>query len=299
MRIFSRFRTSNTLYFPGCVTYFRFKENFELYKKIFVKLGIRFKIINMKVCCGLPAFEGGHETEARKLARRNFEIFKEEGINEIITACPACYKMFLQDYPEMLPDWDIEIKNLWEIILNKLESKPRLIKYKAMKLVSYHDSCYLGRYCGIYDAPRRILELIGYEIKEMPDSKENSICCGSCGGLVRTNPELADEIAKKRLSQAKRIGINKIIVASFDNYQLLNKHAEEMEMKVLEFSEVLALALGIKIKKSDSGEETSEKPLGVLDKELTNEEQIVLDTKANIQLEEELKEEDYYDEIRG
>lgn len=285
MGLFSRFRKSNTLYFSGCVTYFKFNDNFELYKKIFSKLGIGFKIIDKKICCGLPAFEAGYEVEARKLARRNFEIFKEEGIEEIITSCPACYKMFSQDYPEMLPDWNIDVKNLWEIILEKLENKPRLIKNQAMKMVTYHDSCYLGRYCGIYNIPRRILELIGYEVKELPDSKENSMCCGSCGGLTRTNLKLADEIAKQRLLQSKRMGINKIIVASLENYQILNRNAEEFDIKVLEFSEVLAKALGIKVKKPEIPEE------------LTEEKQLVLDVESNIQLEEELKEEDYGDEM--
>ena len=50
-----------------------------------------------------------------------------------------------------------------------------------MEVVTYHDSCYLGRNCGIYEVPRNILKLIGYQIKEMDNSKENSFCCGSCG----------------------------------------------------------------------------------------------------------------------
>jgi Fe-S oxidoreductase len=287
MGIFSRLKSSNTLYFPGCLTYFKFKENFELYKKIFSKLGISFKIIDKKICCGLPAYEAGYEAEARKLARRNFEIFKEEGIKEIITPSPCCYKMFSQDYPELLPDWNIEVKNIWEIILDKLENKSRLIKYKAMQHVTYQDSCYLGRYSKIYQAPREILELIGYQIEEMPDSREKSICCGSCGGLPRTNPKLADEVAREKLLQISKRGIRKVIVMSLDNYQLLKKNAGEFEIKVLEFSEVLASALKIKIKREE------------LEEELTKEEQLVLEAKANIQLEEELKEEDYLDEMRG
>jgi len=290
MGLFSRFRTSNTLYFPGCLTFFKFKENFELYKKIFSKLGLNFKVINKQICCGLPIIEAGYEQEARRLARTNFDVFKEEKIKEIITNSPCCYKMFLQDYPKILPDWDVEIKNMWEIILNKLENKPHLIKYKAMQTATYHDSCYLGRYCGIYDAPRKILEIIGYEIKEMSDSRENSLCCGSCGGLTRTNPKLADEIAKERILQAKRIGMKKIIVSSLANYQLLKRNAPEIGVKILEFSEVLALALGIKIKEQDITEEELE------------EKKIILDAKENIQLEEEIKEkpdieEKIYDEI--
>jgi hypothetical protein len=114
-----------------------------------------------------------------------------------------------------------------------------------MELVTYHDSCYLGRGCGIYDAPRKILSFLGYEIKEMKDSKENSFCCGSCGGLVRTNPELADKVAKERILQAKRIGIKKIIVGSLDNYAILKKNSEGTGIEIVELSEALGYGLGI------------------------------------------------------
>ena len=97
MGIFSLFKKNNTLYFSGCVTYFRFPENFELYKKIFNKLKIGFEVIDKKICCGLPALEAGYDQIARKLARRNFEIFKEKEIKSIITSCPVCYKMFLKE----------------------------------------------------------------------------------------------------------------------------------------------------------------------------------------------------------
>jgi len=280
MGIFSIFRTSNTLYFPGCLTYFKFRDNFEVYQNVFSKLGIKFKIIDKKVCCGLPALEAGYEQEARKLARRNFEIFKEEEIKSIITNSPCCYKMFLQDYPEILPDWNIEIKNLWEIILNKLEAKPWLIKERFEEVVTYHDSCYLGRYCEIYDVPRRILKMIGYKIKEMSDSREKSICCGSCGGLQRVDSELADKIAKQRLLQAKRVGVKKIIVSSLDNYQLLKKNSEEIEIEVLELLEVLALALGVKVNRE------------IDEKKITGEEQVSLDTKTDERIKEELRGED-------
>ena len=288
MGLFSIFGKSNTLYFPGCTTYFKFKENFEIYQKIFSRLGIGFKIIDKKICCGLPALEAGYDKEARKLARRNFEIFKEEGVTDIITTSPKCYKMFLLDYPVLLPDFDIGIRNIWEIILDELKSRPRLIKNKAMEIVTYHDSCYLSRYCGIYDEPREILELIGYEIKEMPDSKLNSVCCGRCGGLTIINPELSDKIAKQRILQAKRIGVKKMIVSSFDNYQILKKNSKDEDIEIFELSEVLMSALNIKKKQPWFEEETEED-------EESEEEEIIIETKANIKLEEELKEEDIYD----
>jgi len=248
MGIFSRLKRSNTLYFPGCIAYFKQKENFQLWKDIFSRLGIDFKIVDKQVCCGLPALEAGYESEARKLARRNFEIFKEEKIDKLITSCPVCYKMFKADYPEFLPDWNIEIINVWKIILEKLEEKPGLIKNKVDKAqeIGFQDSCYLGRYSGIYEEPRQILSLIGYRIKEMKDNRENAFCSGSCGGLPVVNPELADKAAKERLLQAKRIGIKKLLVCSFEEYSLLKKNSNEIGIEILEFSEVLAFALGIK-----------------------------------------------------
>ena len=87
MGIFSKFKRGNTLYFPGCKTYFRGKGYFELYQEIFSKLGINFITIEKKICCGLPVMESGYEQESRKLARRNFEIFKE---NVIFIFCNQC-----------------------------------------------------------------------------------------------------------------------------------------------------------------------------------------------------------------
>jgi len=287
MGLLSLFNKSSTVYFPGCVTYFKFKETFELYNKIFSKLGIKFKEIDKKICCGLPALEAGYESDARKLCRRNFEIFKEEGITKIITPSPCCYKMFLQNYPEFLPDWNIQIENIWDLILEKLKNKPKLIKHKAMEIATYHDSCYLGRYCKIYETPRKILELIGYEIKEMNDSMENSICSGSCGGLSKVNPQLADKIAKERILQAKRINANKIIVFSIKDYELLKKNSEGTGVEILELSNILANTLDIKQKEKEDFEE-----------EITNEEQIDLEIKADRDIKEEIKEEDYHEQER-
>ena len=191
MGLFDFFAGSSTLYFPGCVLFKKYKEHFELYQKILMKIGVKFSIFDNYVCCGIEALEAGYESEARKLARQNFEIFKNSEIKEVVTTSPECYYMFLKKYPEFLFDWNIGVENVWNLIAEKLEAKPRLIKKKAFEVVTFHDNCYLGRGCWIFSAPRQILELLGYQIREMEDFRENSLCCGSCGGLSRANPELA------------------------------------------------------------------------------------------------------------
>ncbi len=260
MGIFSVFSKSSTLYFPGCIAYFRDKNSFELWKKIFYKLGIDFKQTEKKVCCGLPALEAGYDSPARKLSRRNFEIFKEEKIDKILAPCPVCYKMFREDYKKFLPEWNIEVLNVWKIILDKLEEKPGLVKNKIEedKGTGLQDSCYMGRYCGIYEEPREIAKLIGYKIKEIKDNRENSLCSGSCGGLPRTNPELADKTAREKLLQFKRAGIKKLIVCSLEEYELLKKNSAETKIEVLEFSEVLGNALGL-IQKQEEKQEGDSK----------------------------------------
>jgi len=301
MGLFSVFKKTTVLYFPGCITYFKFKDNFEIYKRIFDRLGIEYKTIDKKICCGIPATEAGYETEARKLAKRNNEIFKEEEITSIITNSPCCYKMFMQDYPKILPDWNIEPKNIWRIILTKLQTKPNLIKKKdnGFEITAYQDSCYLGRYCEIYDEPREILKLLGYSLKEIPNSKSEAICCGSCGGLPTTNPQLADDIAKERLMQAKRFGIKKIIVASLQDYELLKKNSEETGIKISELGEVIAEALGIiKRKYDETNMESSFNKETELAIQESEEKEIFEDAKASSRIQEELNEEDYYNKQR-
>ena len=271
----------DTVYFPGCITYFKFRSGFELYQKIFSKLGIRFRVLDEQKCSGFEPWEAGYDFEMRKIIRKNFDIFREEGIKKIITTEPGCYKLFVKDYPEILPYWDIEVINIWHLILEKLIKKPWLISERS-EVVTFHDSCYLGRYNGIYEVPREIIKMMGYKIKEMDNSREHSFCCGSCGGLARVSPELANKIARERLLQAKRVGVDKMIVIGFENYSLLKNNVGDIGVEVFELGQVLADTLGIK-------------KMSLVGDDVEGEDRILVETKANIRLRNELKDEEFYD----
>jgi Fe-S oxidoreductase len=243
MKLLSFFKKKENFYFPECINYFKYRENFDLYKEIFRKLRIKFKVLEEYRCSGYELWEAGYDFEMRKLIRKNFEIFKENKIENIFSTEPASYKMFVQDYPNILPDWNIKVINIWKLLLEKLKKKNFESKGE---IISYHDSCYLGRYCEIYETPREIINILGYTIREMDNNRENSFCCGSCGGLLRTNPEIANKLAKERLAQAKRAGVKKIIVIGFENYNILKNNSESTGIEVLELSHILADALKIK-----------------------------------------------------
>ncbi|MBR9704067.1 (Fe-S)-binding protein [Candidatus Pacearchaeota archaeon] len=255
MGVFSFLKKSNNLFYPGCMGYYKFNEQFVMYQKIFDRLGIDYTVIDKKICCGLPALEAGYDNEARKLCRRNFEIFKEEKITDIITCCPECTKMFSYDYMRLLPDWNINTTNIWALILSILEARPRLIKSKKNEKIGIQDSCYLGRYLGNYSSPRLILNILGYEVVEIKDNREDAICSGSCGGLPRTNPELSKRCAEDRLMSAKRRGIKKLVVFSLYDYKLLKDNSKNSRIEILDFSEVLADSLGINELSDDSSDE--------------------------------------------
>jgi heterodisulfide reductase subunit D len=199
VKIFKKLFT-NTLYYPGCLTKGVLKKEFENYKEIFNKLKIDFILLpDEEVCCGIPPLSAGYRKETKKLAQKNFELFKKRKIVKIVTNCPSCYHAFNTLYPKLVKGWDIEVEHATVTILNAL--KKRRIKKEETEEVTYHDPCHLGRHENIYDEPREVITRLGGRIIEMKKTRENAMCCGGGGGVRSNNPRLAKQIAKLRVSQ--------------------------------------------------------------------------------------------------
>ncbi|MCK5321280.1 (Fe-S)-binding protein [Candidatus Pacearchaeota archaeon] len=193
---------SNVLYYPGCLTKGVLSKEFENYKEIFNRLGIDFILLSKdESCCGLPILNAGYRKDARKLAKKNFDLFKKHSVTKIITNCPACHYMFKKVYPKLVHDWNIKVEHATVTILEAL--KKRRVKFRGSdverELVNYHDPCYLGRYSGIYDEPRKLIELLGGKIVEMRFNRENALCCGAGGGVYSNSPDIAKKIAVERV----------------------------------------------------------------------------------------------------
>jgi len=241
MALFSK---KQVLFYPGCITKFKLAEQVNLYKKILSRLGIKYLTLtdNNFLCCGNKLYDLGYEVEARKLARRNFKIFKQLRINKIITNCPECYRFFILS-KEILPDWDIEVEHISISILQALEKRKKLIKNPVMKeQIFYHDNCYLRDYTKLYLEPREVLTLLGYELVEL---NTNSTCCGACGSLNILNPDLAKKITDKFIKQLEKQGVDKLVVVGGDCYLQLKELGKKNEIEVLEFAEVVAKGLNL------------------------------------------------------
>jgi len=203
MGIGNWFKKGNVLYYPGCLTEGVLKQELENYKLIFNKIGIDFIMLPDKVCCSLPVLNAGYKKDARKLANKNFDLFKARNVLKIVTNCPSCYHTFKEIYPELVRDWDIEVEHATISILNGLKKKKidfSDIDEDKKEVVAYHDPCHLGRYSEIYEEPRKVIEMLGGRIIEFKKNRKEAYCCGGGGGVRANFPKIAKEIVEKKAS---------------------------------------------------------------------------------------------------
>ena len=218
----------NTLYYPGCLT--KYSEPFiqENYEKILKKLEIDFIMLKeQELCCGSPAMRAGYKSDFQDIKKKNLALFKQYGIDRIITNCPACYHMLKVEY-------GLNAEHITQTVLKNIERFDK-DKFKGEK-ITYHDPCHLGRYSDIYEEPRKILQHLGFEVVELKDNREQSMCCGGGGGLRGHDLAVARKIAKLRL---KDVTTKKLITPCPMCYSHLKESAKGTDIEVMEFSEVL------------------------------------------------------------
>ncbi len=141
--------------------------------------------------------------------------------------------MFKNEFPKLIRGWDIEVEFALKVILKELKKK----KFKreiGREVVTYHDPCHLGRFSGIYNEPRELIELLGGELKEMIHNREDALCCGAGGGLRSNFPDVAKKIAERRTQEAPD-GAQKILTPC----GLCSANLKTADDRTWEFSEWL------------------------------------------------------------
>jgi Fe-S oxidoreductase len=203
------------LYFPGCYPSYdsRLKKVAVATVEILNSAGVDFGILGVKEnCCGESIRKAGNEDLYKRLARENIKTFIDNGVHKILVSSPHCYHTFKNEYPEF--NVNFEVVHITQY-LRELISEGRLeITGEYDKKITYHDPCYLGRHNGIYDEPRDVLKNIpGIELVEMPDSRENSLCCGGGGGRIWMDTAKGERFSDVRLEQASGTGAAELVTA--------------------------------------------------------------------------------------
>ncbi|MBN3037394.1 MAG: hypothetical protein JW834_03030 [Candidatus Diapherotrites archaeon] len=228
MGLIDKFMAGNTMYFQGCLTKYVAKDLSDNYRTLLSEAGIDFiELKDLEVCCGSPILNAGFPDDAKRLAEKNFKQFRDHGVKRIIANCPGCYYFLKHEYPKMLPQWDIRVDFVTDVLKTRSGAKSGK--------VTFHDPCHLGRYAGVYDSPRQVLKSSGYEVVEMEHCREDARCCGAGGGVKAGNPILADAVAKDRVEEARRTGAESLVTVC----PMCYLHLKDKGMPVKELSQVL------------------------------------------------------------
>ncbi|HEX9916387.1 MAG TPA: heterodisulfide reductase-related iron-sulfur binding cluster [candidate division Zixibacteria bacterium] len=203
------------LYWVGCSGSFddRNKKVSRALVKILKTAKVNFAILgNEEMCCGETARRIGNEYLAQILMRGNIEILKKYGVRRILVTCPHGYNAFKNEYREF--GGDFEVIHHTELIWNLIKDNKIKLKSQNEKSITYHDSCYLGRYNGIYDAPREIITRLSQKkLNEVKLSKSKSFCCGAGGGRMWMEENLGKRINQMRIEQLNSTGSEVISTA--------------------------------------------------------------------------------------
>jgi Fe-S oxidoreductase len=226
------------LYFPGCYLSYdpRLKKVARATAQILNRAGVDFGILGPKEnCCGESIRKTGDEALFKRLARENIKTFIDHGVKKILVSSPHCYHTFKNEYPEFRVNF--EVVHLSQYLV-KLMNEGRLeIKKEYGKKVAYHDPCYLGRHNSLYDEPREILKKIpGLELKEMLESRGDSLCCGGGGGRIWMETPKGERFSGIRLEQA--IGVGAEVLVTSCPYCLTNFEDSRITLDVVERLEV-------------------------------------------------------------
>jgi Fe-S oxidoreductase/nitrate reductase gamma subunit len=238
------------LFYVGCAGAFdsRNRHTTVSLAKILDKSGISWGILGREeMCCGDSLRRLGNEYVFDRMVRANLKMFADKGIRKIITQCPHCYTTLKNDYAQY--GASLEVVHHTEFIQKLLlENKLPIKNADELGRVLYHDSCYLGRYNSIFDAPRDVISrATGEAPAEMERNREKGFCCGGGGGRMWMEEQKGKLINVARVEEALEENPDTICVACpycmtmFED-GLKDKEADE-KVRVLDLAEIVARAL--------------------------------------------------------
>ncbi len=242
------------LFWVGCAGSYdqRYQKVTKALASILIELNISFAVLGTEeTCTGDPARRAGNEFLYQMQAVANIQVLDGYQIKKIITACPHCFNTLKNEYPELGGSYEVIHHSTF---LQQLIDEGRITlkeggSFKGKK-ITYHDSCYLGRANGIYEAPRKVLEALDTELIEMKRCGTNGLCCGAGGAQMFKEQERGNKaINIERTEEA--LATEASIIASACPFCMtmltdgIKSKEKEDEVKVMDLAELIAQDKGL------------------------------------------------------
>ena len=242
--------TAEVIYFVGCVGSF-FPRSYRLPQtmvQLMEKTDLDYAVLGGEEwCCGYPLLINGQLDKAGDLIRHNLEKVMNMQATKVVFTCPSCLHIWNHVYPEAAGgELPFELLHATELLASMVDEGKFRFREMPAQRITYHDPCDLGRKEGIFDAPRRVLQVIpGLELVEMRDNRENSHCCGGGGNLETFNAELSQSVSSSRLAQAQEVGAQIIASACQQCERTLTNatRRSKVRIRVMDVAELVLQAL--------------------------------------------------------
>ncbi|MBN1637377.1 MAG: 4Fe-4S dicluster domain-containing protein [Ignavibacteriales bacterium] len=246
IKTFAEDSNCELLFWVGCAGSFdaRYQKVSKAFATILKKAGVDFRILGTEEKCnGDTARRLGNEYLAQMLIQENVETLNNYKVKKIVTACPHCFNTLKHDYPSF--GGNFEVMHHTELIQQLIkENKIKIKDEKIKQKITYHDSCYLGRYNDIYKQPREILNSMSEnKLYEMKRNKDHGFCCGAGGGRMFLEETEGTRINNNRTKEAIDTGCSTIAAACpfcitmFEDG--LKEYNKEEEIKVKDIAEII------------------------------------------------------------
>lgn len=239
----------DVLFWVGCAGAFdkRYRNVTKSFAKIMSKAKIKFGVLGREEKCnGDTARRLGNEFLAQQFITSNIETFRKYNVKKVVVTCPHCLHSLKNEYKKS--GLELEVHHHSEYIASLLkDGKIRTVKPLNEK-ITYHDSCYLGRYNSIYNSPREIVRAVeGAELIEMSRSESKGFCCGAGGGRMFMEETEGKRVNIERTEEAIGTGASTVATACPFCMTMLSdgiKAKEKSdEVKIKDIAEILLMSI--------------------------------------------------------
>lgn len=249
------------LYWTGCAANYdaRIAAVVKATARVLRAAGIGLSFLGgEEACTGDAARRLGEEGLFQQLALQNIATLQRRAVKRIVTHCAHCFHVLKNEYPRF--GGAFEVRHHSELIAQIVREGRIRLRPGGGPLATLHDSCYVGRYNGIFDAPRDILRAVqGSDTVEMPRRREQSFCCGAGGANYWYDAPKKEPAGVIRIREAARTGARTVVAECPFCIKMLEQAAPsvaaEVELKVKDIAELVAEALDEKAAAGRSADE--------------------------------------------